>query len=289
VLRRHALDQYEIVTLDVGPILLFHSAQSASRIDPKAAIDLNVVPTSDSEDAADFMTFKSHVNSRFPIDHMFPHFETLAQEGVQSKRVQGADASVLSVLESICDKTNVNAHQRSILRHDVHAAEYVKHYLPRSCVNLTNSTLASCIFRHVESLVMQYTVLNVDAAGSSPRIERVIAIENAHLKARFQQALATKESLAAANPKSFFFPPGVNEHMRVLRMQLPHIPSHCNARPCLVFHATSDSAEKLISAVGFRGEFMASATGLQKFGAGIYFSTFPMYAGALLSLYFVTF
>jgi hypothetical protein len=249
-------------------------------------MDLNVVPTSDSDVAADFMSFKSHVNSRFPIDHMFPHFETLAHEGVAWKRVKGADVDVLSVLESICDRTKVSAEQRSCMRRDLHAAEYVKHYLPRSCVNLTNSTLASCIFRHVETLVMQYTKLNFDPAAASPRVERVIAIENAHLKSRFQHALAAKESLAAANPKSFSFPPGVNEHMRVLRMQLPHIPSHTNARPCLVFHATSDGAEKIISAIGFRREFMASATGLQKFGAGIYFSTFPMYACALPPLCF---
>ena len=113
VLHCHAFDQYEIVTLAAGPILLFHSAQSASRIDPTAALDLNVVPTSDSDVAADFMSFKSHVNSRFPIDHMFPHFETLAHEGVASKRVKGADVDVLSVLESICDSTKVSAEQRS--------------------------------------------------------------------------------------------------------------------------------------------------------------------------------
>jgi hypothetical protein len=261
-----------------GPILLFHSVDGTSKIDPNAAVLVNVVPTCKSADAEDFMSFKSHVNSRFPIDHMFPHFATLAQEGVASKVVRGTDPDVLSQLEAKCSSCAVSDANRAAMYSELQAAVYVKHYLPRSCIDLHNSTLSSCIFRHVESLVLQYTVLHNHVTGSCPRVERVIAIENSHLKARFHEALNAKQAAASAYPKPFSFPTGVDEYMDVLRMQLPEIPSHNHARPCLVFHATSDDAEKLICSIGFRREFMASATGLQKFGAGIYFSTFPMYS-----------
>ena len=257
-----------------GPILLFHSVEGAAKIDVQAAIDADVVATSDEAQAKDFMLFKSHVNNRFPIDHMFPDFDTLRQEGVRSRLVRAADDEVKKVFDFACEKFKVAPSLLAPMRNDLLTAHYTKHYLPRSCINLANSTLASCIFRHVQSLVLQFTSLKgCGPNASSPVVERVIAIENAALKAQFIAALQARERMGG----NVHFPPGVDEHMNVLRMQLPHIPNYTHARPVLVFHATSDNAETLISAIGFRKEFMKSATGLQKFGAGIYFSTFPMY------------
>jgi len=262
-----------------GPILLFHSVEGASKIDVKAGIDADVVATSDTAQAKDFMLFKSHVNNRFPIDHMFPDFRTLEAEGVRNRFVRGADEEVKNVFDFTCEKFRLAPDVVARMRHDLLTSQYTKHYLPRSCINLGNSNLASCIFRHVQSLVLQYTSLNGSGPnGSSPRVERVIAIENAALKAKFIAALQARERKGRESMGDHFaFPPGVDEHMHVLRMQMPHISEYTHARPVLVFHATSDNAEKLISAIGFRKEFMKSATGLQKFGSGIYFSTFPMY------------
>ena len=224
----------------------------------------------------------SHVNSRFPVYHMITDFNFLRADGVRSRVVEGTAPEVLEVLEQQCTRLKIEPAARSVMNHDLmQFGRYTKHYLPRSCIDVFSRTYASCIFRHVESLVMQFTAeLRCDASLHQPRVERVIVVENTHLKDRFTRALLAKEASAAANPKVFQYPQGDDKLMDILRMQLPDIPSHPNARPCLVFHATSDKAEKLISAIGFRKEFMASASGLQKFGAGIYFSTFPMYCSS---------